>query len=126
MAFGVFDGFHEGHKHFLNNAGAQCEQLVIVVTEDSMVRHMKKISPKYSYAERVQTIAAHNPTWTIVPSDTLMGTWQVIKDHEPDIVFLGHDQQAMAEALKVIHMPYEFLEAHEPGTYKSSLLLQRE
>lgn len=122
LVFGVFDGLHEGHKNFLLQALKECDELIVVVTLPEIVQALKGRQPKYSYEERVTALQSFNTRLKIVPSDSLLGSWEVLKKHKPDIVFLGYDQQAIAEELKKQHIPFRFLEPHQPEKYKSSLM----
>lgn len=124
MVFGVFDGFHLGHQHFLTEATKRCEKLIVVVAVPEMVEKLKNRKPHHSYEERAQKIHAFNPKWEIVPSDTEIGTWSALKTFHPDIVFLGHDQVSIGEELEKIGVPFLFITAHHPHKYKSSLLLK--
>lgn len=125
MVFGVFDGFHAGHQFFLTEAQKQCSKLIVVVTRSEMVQQLKGFTPQYTYEQRASAIQKYNQNLHIVPSDTVLGSWDVFKKQTPTIVFLGHDQQGIAKELKKIPIPYIYLPAHHPEKYKSSLLLKR-
>lgn len=125
MVFGVFDGLHPGHQYFLTDAQKRCEQLIVVLTQSEMVLSMKGFSPHHSYTDREQAIKNFNPQVIVVPSDEILGSWQVLKTHQPDMVFLGHDQHGIAKELEKISIPFTYLDAHHPEKYKSSLLLKR-
>ncbi len=122
MVFGVFDGLHEGHKHFLSLAAKQCKKLIVVVTPSNIVEILKNHPPKYSYEERIKKIALFDPSFDVVTGDTTLGQWNVLRDHRPDMVFLGYDQKALAAELENRAVPFIFLDPHSPDKYKSSLL----
>lgn len=122
LVFGVFDGLHEGHRHFLSQALTLCDELIVVVAQSETVQTLKGHAPKYSYKERRSAITAFKDTLTIVPGDFVLGSWSAIHTHKPDVVFLGYDQYSIAEELKKMAIPMVFLESHYPETYKSSLL----
>jgi cytidyltransferase-like protein len=126
MVFGVFDGLHTGHEHFLKTAASRSSELVVVVAPDEAVRILKGKAPRRSLEERMAAIAAFNPAFMVVPGDEAPGSWQVIVSHEPDVVYLGYDQQALAGELDAHGVNYEFLSSHEPEKYKSSLLNKNE
>ncbi len=123
MIFGVFDGLHEGHVHFLNQAAKKCDKLIVVVTLSEVVQEIKKHAPRYSYNERVAALQSYNPDLIIIPSDAEIGSWKVL-EHHPDAVFLGYDQQAIAAELEKVNVPFIFLEPHQPNVFKSSKLNQ--
>lgn len=122
MVFGVFDGLHQGHKHFLQAAAKRCKQLIVVVTVPAVVSVLKKHKPRYGYAKRVAAIRLWQPKYTLVPSDKTIGKWQILKKYTPDVVFLGYDQRMMAKELRWIHFPFVLLDAYQPKKYKSSIL----
>jgi len=122
MVFGVFDGLHEGHKFLLTEAAKGCEELVVVVTPDETVKLLKKRFPKHPYSARSSAITQFNSSLKVIPGDEKPGQWTVLADHRPDMVFLGYDQQAIADELKKIDIPFTFLAPHHPHKYKSSLL----
>ena len=122
MVFGVFDGLHPGHQYFLTEAAKQCDRLIVVVTLDEMVQQFKNRLPKYSFAERVAKIKSFNPSFVITENDLVIGQWQVLKTHQPDMVFLGHDQEVITREMARLGVPTTVLPAHYPDKYKSSLL----
>ncbi len=122
ITFGVFDGLHEGHKHFLADAASRCEALTVVVAQDEAVRRIKGKLPKRTLAERMEALQAFNPALSVVPGDEKEGEWGILKRHAPDMVFLGYDQKALAAELKKLDIPTTVLSAHRPETFKSGLL----
>lgn len=122
MVFGVFDGFHPGHRYFLTEARARCERLVVVVALSEVVERMKKRPPLYTYEERVARIEEFDNSLVVVPSDPGLGEWRVFKEHHPEMVFLGYDQVALGQALVDIAMPHTYIGSHYPEKFKSGLL----
>lgn len=122
MVFGVFDGLHAGHRYFLTQASRRCEKLIVVVTLPAIVALLKKRLPHYEYEERVAEIQSFDSELKIVPSDKTLGEWNVVKKYTPEIVFLGYDQQAIAQELTKTDTPFVFLDSHHPEKHKSSLL----
>lgn len=122
MVFGVFDGLHPGHQNFLLEAAQSCEKLVVVVARTSIVRKLKGHAPRHGTRVRMNAIRGFLDHAHIVPSDRTIGKWRVLRDHSPDIVFLGYDQERMAESLTQIKQPFKFLSPHQPKRFKSSLL----
>ena len=122
MVFGVFDGLHDGHKHLLIEAKKFCEKLVVVVTLDTVVSILKNHPPKYSYEERAEAIADFNPDFIIVPSDPTLGGWNILDRHQPDMIFLGYDQHAIASDLKRMNRSFRTIDPYHPETFHSSIL----
>ncbi len=122
MAFGVFDGFHPGHQHFLSEALKHCRELIVVVARPEIVLTLKNRAPLLTLSERIKKIQSHYPTCTVIPGDSAIGTWSALKEYRPDIIFLGYDQKGLKKELTTIGFPHTTITAHHPNTYKSSLL----
>jgi cytidyltransferase-like protein len=122
IVFGVFDGLHEGHRHFLSEAKGMCDRLVAVVTLSETAQAMKGRAPRFSYEDRVAALLAFDPSLEIVPSDRVPGAWSVFRGREPFIVMLGYDQEGIARELAKMNIPFTHLSAHHPHKYKSSIL----
>jgi cytidyltransferase-like protein len=125
MVFGVFDGLHEGHRHFLNEAKKRCDELVVVVSQDEAARALKGREPHKPFEERVIDIRAFDTSFIVVAGDTIHGSWEVLAKQEPDIVFAGYDQRELAEALEEKGIRVEFISPHHPHEFKSSILRQK-
>jgi cytidyltransferase-like protein len=122
VVFGVFDGLHDGHKYFLKEAAKHCEKLIVAVTASEVVFHLKGHLPRYEYNERIAAIIAFNPKLEVVQGDRTLGQWTTLKKYVPEIVLLGHDQQAIAEELVKLHIRFIFLASHHPEKHKSSII----
>lgn len=126
MIFGVFDGLHEGHKHFISQAAAKCEQIIIVVTKDEIVSELKGRLPKHALDQRIEMIRSLFTAATIIAGDSKLGEWTVLREHSPEIIFLGYDQRGIAGELeklgRVSERDFIFIDSHEPHKFKSSLL----
>lgn len=122
MVFGVFDGLHEGHKHFLSEAAKNCDKLVVVAAPSETVLKLKGRAPKRDFKERAEAIAAFNPKFLVVSGDTALGAWGVLEKHRPDMVFLGYDQDGIAREFEQRGVPFTILPSYFPERYKSELL----
>ncbi len=121
MVFGVFDSLHEGHKHFLSNAQEKCDELYVAVAQNSIIESLKGKKPRQNITERMQALAAYDRSLNVVEGDTELGTWKVLRNVRPDIVFVGYDQEAIGTEIKALSIAVETVSAHEPEKYKSSL-----
>jgi cytidyltransferase-like protein len=128
MVFGVFDGFHEGHRFFLRAANAWGDYLIVVVARDEYVERIKHHIPKHALKERMKTIEDAGIANEVCPADQKEGTWSLIREKQPDIIAIGYDQDALAEAL-CDAMPActkQFcivrIQAYKPEQYQSSIL----
>jgi cytidyltransferase-like protein len=122
LVFGVFDGFHEGHKFFLKEALKRTDELLVVVASDVAVEALKGKQPRISYQDRSRAVSDFDGRIRVVLGDDEQKSWRVLKNAQPDIVFLGYDQTAIADELKKMKIRFDFIEPHEPHLYKSSKL----
>lgn len=132
MVFGVFDGLHPGHKYFLTEAAKQCAELIVVVTLDDVVLHFKNRLPKFGLAERIEKIKSFGENLTqnlktkitVIAGDGIgeIGQWDVLKNNQPDVVFVGYDQDSVADEMVRIGVPTVTVQAHYPEKYKSSII----
>lgn len=120
IVFGVFDCFHEGHKHFLSDAAAKCDELAVVVARDDAVSLLKGFLPSEPLEARMNAIREWNPALSVLPGDADQGSWKILEQVKPDMALLGYDQGALAGELESRAIPYIYLSAHEPEKYKSS------
>ena len=128
MAFGVFDGYHEGHQYFLRAAKALGDNLIVVVARDDYVERTKKRTPKHVLEKRIQTIMEGGIADKVYPADTADGSWNIISEKIPDIIAIGHDQQVLEKALWGVMPTLSIqpriirIDAFMPNTYQSSIL----
>ncbi len=100
MVFGVFDGLHEGHRAFLTAARGQGSELIAIVARDSFVRAFKKKAPVRDERKRLLAMRKFPAADTADLADDVAGSYGVIKKFKPDIIAVGHDQDALAQDLR--------------------------
>jgi len=100
LIFGVFDGVHDGHLSFINEARSHGDQLVAIVARDSVVEKLKGKLPKYNEVERIKDLLEVKEIDLVFLGDPETGTYNILKEIRPDIVFLGYDQNVLCEDLK--------------------------
>jgi len=86
---GVFDRFHEGHRHFLSAAKNLGDELIVVVTNDKNAGHKGKIQGQDERAEAVRESRLAN---LVVIGDE-KNFMKVVNDFRPEIIALGYDQK---------------------------------
>ncbi len=122
LVFGVFDGFHEGHKYFLREALKRADEVIVVVAPDDVVQYMKGKTPKNSVSERLRAVSDFDNRIRAVEGDKIQGAWKVLINAQPDIVLVGYDQTAIADEMKKMGVRFDFIDSHDPHIHKSSLL----
>ncbi len=125
LAFGTFDVFHPGHEYFLKQAKSYGDELIVVVSRDATVRKLKKKEPDNDESARRKLIAGLSYV-----DDAFLGhiddKYKVIEELRPDVICLGHDQEAFTSGLekKIRELGLETkvvrIGAYMPEKYKSS------
>ncbi|MDA3840158.1 MAG: adenylyltransferase/cytidyltransferase family protein [Patescibacteria group bacterium] len=128
MVFGTFDVFHKGHEDFFRQAKMLGDYLIVVVARDETVNQVKKQLPTNSEEKRVEVIRDSG-----LVEDVILGNiddkYLIIKEHRPDIICLGYDQEFFIEHLDTRLEEFGLrktkiikLESFKPEIYKSSKL----
>ena len=105
LAAGVFDLLHYGHIRYLEEAkklGGPDAELVVIVARDETVRRLKGGDPVIPEDQRRAVIEALR-----VVDEALLGFEdldldRVIQQVKPDIVAVGHDQEAIRHQVEKI------------------------
>lgn len=89
MAAGVFDLLHTGHLHYLQQARALGDELVVVVARDASVQRRKRppITPEEMRLELVQAL---KPVDRAILGHT-EDHFKTVEELQPQIIALGHD-----------------------------------
>ncbi len=100
LAFGVFDGLHDGHRYFLSEAKKLGDYLIAVVAHDDAVRKLKNREPRIPMEERAAALRAAALANEVVIGDAVQGSWNVLKNQKVDVIAIGHDQHSLENALR--------------------------
>lgn len=127
--FGVFDGIHEGHLVFIKEAKALGDKLVAIVARDSEVEKTKGKLPINNEVSRINSLLQVEDIDQVFLGDAEQGTYKVLQEVKPHVIFLGYDQQALFENLteaikkKIIpEIELVYGKAHKPEVFKSSII----
>ncbi|MFA5986051.1 MAG: adenylyltransferase/cytidyltransferase family protein [Parcubacteria group bacterium] len=128
MIFGTFDGIHEGHRDFFRQASEHGDHVMAVVARDKTVHAVKGKMPVCDECERIAAMLRVDEIDDVIFGYEGDDKLQVIRDHTPDVILLGYDQEAFVNEL------YDFIEREKmactivrgqsfhPEKYKSSLI----
>lgn len=128
VAFGVFDGIHEGHKYFLQEAKKLGDHLTVVVASDGVVERLKNKIPRYNVKERVVALKNSGLADAVREGDETLGNWNIVSKVKPDIIAVGYDQEELEfEAAAFIiesglDIKLRKIPAFKPERYKSSVI----
>jgi FAD synthetase len=110
LAAGVFDLIHYGHIRYLEEAkktGGANTRLIVIVARDETVRRLKGTDPIIPEDQRRAVIEALK-----VVDEALLGFEdldldRVLQQIKPDIVVVGHDQEAIKAQVEKINKARE-------------------
>lgn len=125
MVFGSFDSLHPGHLYVFSEAKKMADKLIVVVARDATIKRIKGEAPRYNEKERLYSVRAI-PSVDEVFLGSLDDEYEMIRKVKPDVICLGHDQQAFTENLKSylqsIGIDAEIcrLDAYKRDVYRSS------
>lgn len=100
MVFGTFDGLHDGHKAFLKEAKRYGDYLIAVLPTDEMVEKLKGRPPKLTIAKRFEHLKKALNVDAVIVGDAKLGNWNVLENHRPQVIAIGHDQNKIKEELE--------------------------
>ncbi len=127
--FGVFDGIHEGHLAFIKEAKALGDKLVAIVARDSEVEKIKGKPPVNNEVLRINALLKVEDIDQVFLGDAEQGTYKIVQEVKPNVIFLGYDQQALYENLKeaikkgiLPEIEIIYGQAHKPEVFKSSII----
>jgi FAD synthetase len=130
--FGVFDGIHEGHRAFIKGARAHGDRLVGIVARDSVVEKLKGRAPDNREADRIKMLLEVPEIDIVYLGDIEEGTYKMLREVHPSVVYLGYDQTDLYEDLKksiksgtLPEMELLVGEAHKPEEFHSSLIKKK-
>lgn len=91
VATGVFDLLHIGHLRFLEEAKRLGDELIVVVSCDSVVAKEKRM-PINSQESRRKLVEALVSVDKAIIAQDLVDKFKILVQLKPDILVLGHDQ----------------------------------
>ncbi|MEI6660321.1 MAG: hypothetical protein WCK91_02765, partial [bacterium] len=118
---------------FIRGARAHGDQLVGIVARDSVVEVRKGSKPEHSEVDRIKMLLEVPEIDLVYLGDVEEGTYKMLKEVNPFLVYLGYDQEELKEDLEknikagkltkmelVMGTPYKPEELHNSIIKKSS------
>ncbi|PJA46049.1 FAD synthase [Candidatus Uhrbacteria bacterium CG_4_9_14_3_um_filter_50_9] len=99
LVFGTFDGLHPGHYFFLRSAKARGDVLVVGVARDEHVNTLKQKRVGQILAQRMQALKNLPFVDEVHACDTELGSFDILKATNPDLIVVGHDQYELEQDL---------------------------
>jgi FAD synthetase len=113
---------------FFRQARKEGDYLIAVATPDHIVQHLKGHSPKFNIAERLDRLKEVDEVDEVVIGDKALGTWEIVKKYQPEVIALGYDQGALKLNLETNYDKLgckpviKTMQSYEPDQYHSSIL----
>jgi cytidyltransferase-like protein len=133
VIFGVFDGIHEGHRAFIKGAREHGDRLVGIVARDSVVEKLKGKIPDNREADRIKMLLEVPEIDIVYLGDIEEGTYKMLREVHPSVVYLGYDQVELFEDLKhsiesgtLPDMELLVGEAHRPDEFHNSIIKNKD
>jgi FAD synthetase len=128
MLFGTFDGVHDGHRDLFAQAAQHGDWLMVVVARDETVKAVKGKKPVHDECDRLAELLQIDGLDDIIMGSTEEDKCNVVREHNPDVVMIGYDQEHFIDDLYDLAQEDDqdfFIvraKPYNPGIYKSSLL----
>ena len=120
LAFGTFDGLHNGHKYFLLEAKKLGDHLIVGVARDKHVRQLKQKTSRENQDERLRQVTNFSPVDEAQLCDETLGNYEIVSNVRPDFVAIGHDQELLKQSLSAWiqeqNLPIELISVDEYET----------
>jgi len=97
---GVFDLLHVGHIHFLRQARALGDELVVIVANDETVRRQKRREPINTAEDRAELLRAIRYVDEVYIGSPGGIDYELVARIDPDIIAVGPDQAFDCLSLK--------------------------
>ncbi len=100
MAVGVFDLLHAGHLHYMEQAKALGDYLIVVVAHDDTVRK-RKHEPVTGQDLRRRMVEGLKPVdEAVIGNPPNVPIFDILPIVKPDIIALGYDQEHAEERIR--------------------------
>ncbi len=129
LIFGVFDNIHEGHLYFIHEAKILGDRLVVVVARDEIVEKMKGKLTINNEVSRINSLLETPDVDLVLLGDAENGTYNVLKEINPDIICVGYDQNKLYEDIEksikrgdLKEAQLIYIKSHNPDNLHSSII----
>lgn len=128
VVFGIFDGLHLGHEHFLQQARACGDELFVIVGKDEISQKLKSKTPQLNERQRRNEVAKSPLVNKAVLGDKALGEYKILKKLKPDTVCIGYDQKELKKDLQRwikendMKITVRVMKAYRPRKYHTSLM----
>jgi len=129
MCFGTFDLLHLGHLNYFKQAKKLADYLIVVIARDVTKKKQKK-EAVFSEKERLELVKNLR-----IVDEAILGYptdhYKVIKEKNPDFIFLGYDHKVKEKDLKKnllergINISIKRAKPYKIGKHKSTKIKEK-
>ena len=84
---GAFDPIHSDHIRSLKMASSMCQDLIVAVSTDDVIREYKHHEPAIPFKERIAIVNELKSVSQAIPQDNLYSKLQMCLDNDIDVLF---------------------------------------
>ena len=128
LLFGAFDGLHDGHRAMLKEARGHADHIIVALPPDNVISELKGKKARFSWKQRAKALWESKLVDDVVRGDEMLSMYSAIDTKNPDVIFVGYDQNDLAADLASYlandgkTTPIVTLSPYKPDRYKSSLM----
>ena len=91
LAFGAFDVFHDGHSNLLKNAKKICDKLIVCISTDGYILHVKGHLPAIPSKYRKLTVEVQLSVDEVGIQSLSFTKKCAVRKYRPDVLIVGND-----------------------------------
>ena len=106
---GNFDVIHPGYVKLFKECKANCDRCVVLLHTDPSIERPKKLKPILSTEERIEMLECFEQIDDVLTYTTEAELYELIKEVNPDIRFLGEDYKDKDYTGKDLNIPVHWI-----------------
>jgi len=84
---GAFDSIHKKHIEALKTSASMCDELIVAVSTDEVIKDYKHHAPSIPFEERIAIIRELKSVSKAIPQDNLYSKLQMCLENDIDVLF---------------------------------------
>ena len=107
---GNFDVIHPGYVYMFDECKKHCGILLLLLHDDPSIERPEKIKPILALDERNMILSSMKQIDKIIPYQTEKDLYNILKEEEIDIRFLGDDYKNKSFTGEDLNIPIHYLD----------------
>ena len=113
IAWGVWDGLHQGHLNLLEKASKKCDKLIVGVSTDELVKDKKGVKTLFPYSHRKKLVDNLKFVSDAIPQSKTYTKEKAVKKYKPDFIFVGDDWKGKGWEGESLGVPVKYIKYTE-------------